>query len=135
MKLHINIIEWIIQDKYNLQAAMLQVCIFWWRWKAAIVASKNLSKCGWHVFERFSNLPLKSDCKSGFKSQFYERTKDGKDYFCYAFAGTDYAQDILDDICQYFGIIPKQYQTAIVNTVVIATTLKGLFGENVDLLL
>ena len=98
----------------------------------ARTTSRKLAKSDWHVSKRFSDLPLGSDSKSGLKSQFYERTKDGKTEFCYAFAGTDDAQDIQDDICQYFGILPKQYQTAIANAEVIATTLGDMFGENVD---
>ena len=62
---------------------------------------RDLEKSGWKVSHMFDDLDLYSE--SGLKSQFYERTKNGKKEFCYAFAGTDFTSigDDVTDVQQF----------------------------------
>ncbi|WP_231553563.1 RHS repeat domain-containing protein, partial [Prevotella histicola] len=74
---------------------------------------RDLEKSGWKVSHMFDDLDLSSE--SGLKSQFYERTKNGKKEFCYAFAGTDFTSigDDVTDVQQFFGGVPRQYSEAV----------------------
>ena len=94
---------------------------------------RNLRKSGWKVSHMFDDLDLSSE--SGLKSQFYERTKNGKKEFCYAFAGTDFTSigDDVTDVQQFFGGVPRQYSEAVSNAEVISNILEEKYGKNVDL--
>ena len=93
----------------------------------------NLKKSGWEVSHIFDDIDLGSNSEKGFKSQFYERTINGKTEFCYAFAGTDDWQDVKDDYHQFIGETPEQYKKAVANAEVISIALQDKYGENVDL--
>ena len=94
---------------------------------------RELRKSGWKVSHMFDDLDLSSE--SGLKSQFYERTKNGKKEFCYAFAGTDFTSigDDVTDVQQFFGGVPRQYSEAVSNAEVISNILEEKYGKNVDL--
>ena len=79
----------------------------------------------------FDDLDLSSE--SGLKSQFYERTKNGKKEFCYAFAGTDFTSigDDVTDVQQFFGGVPRQYSEAVSNAEVISNIIEEKYGKNV----
>ena len=93
----------------------------------------NLKKSVWEVSHIFDDIDLGSNSEKGFKSQFYERTINGKTEFCYAFAGTDDWQDVKDDYHQFIGETPEQYKKAVANAEVISIALQDKYGENVDL--
>ena len=94
---------------------------------------RDLEKSGWKVSHMFDDLDLSSE--SGLKSQFYERTKNGKKEFCYAFAGTDFTSigDDVTDVQQFFGGVPRQYSEAVSNAEVISNIIGEKYGKNVDL--
>ena len=94
---------------------------------------RDLEKSGWKVSHMFDDLDLSSE--SGLKSQFYERTKNGKKEFCYAFAGTDFTSigDDVTDVQQFFGGVPRQYSEAVSNAEVISNIIEEKYGKNVDL--
>jgi hypothetical protein len=78
----------------------------------------------WNVSEAATGL-VYNDPASGFKSQLYERTVDGKKQYCYVTAGTEkQVGDIAADILQLGGI-SLQYKESVDN----AKALKKLFGD------
>ena len=69
----------------------------------------------------------KNDTKwngTGLKSELFERTKDGKTEYAYAFAGTSSVKDIFADIMQIFGA-SMQYVRAIGNALSLSFELYG----------
>lgn len=63
--------------------------------------------------------------ESGFKSQLYERTMNGKKQYCYVTAGTEASiADIAADVVQVAGL-SLQYQESVNN----AKALKAIFGD------
>lgn len=63
--------------------------------------------------------------ESGFKSQLYERTMNGKKQYCYVTAGTEASiADIAADVVQVVGL-SLQYQESVNN----AKALKAIFGD------
>ena len=90
------------------------------------VATKDLN--GWEVSKAVTGLKY-NDPSSGFKSQLYERTINGKKEYCYVTAGTepgDYG-DYKADVLQTQGI-SKQYYQSVEN----AKALKVLFGDQLS---
>jgi hypothetical protein len=79
---------------------------------------------GWSVSKVATGL-VYNDLTSGFKSQLYERTINGKKEYCYVTAGTEAGiGDLAADVLQTIGL-SRQYQESVNN----AIALKKIFGD------
>jgi hypothetical protein len=81
---------------------------------------------GWAVSTAATGL-VYNDPASGFKSQLFERTVNGKKEYCYATAGTESVADMAADALQIAGL-SRQYQESVHNAIV----LKQLFGDSLS---
>lgn len=81
----------------------------------------------WSVSKAVTGL-VYNDPASGFKSQLYERTVNGKKQYCYVTAGTEASKaDVAADVLQVAGL-SRQYQESVNN----AIALKKLFGDTLS---
>lgn len=81
----------------------------------------------WAVSKEVTGLTY-NDLASGFKSELYERTVNGRKEYCYATAGTELQiGDIAADILQIAGV-SLQYQESVNN----AKALKMMFGDAIS---
>jgi hypothetical protein len=82
---------------------------------------------GWSVSKAVTGL-IYNDPASGFKSQLYEKTVNGKKEYCYVTAGTEASKaDVAADVLQVAGL-SRQYQESVNN----AIALKKLFGDTLS---
>lgn len=89
------------------------------------VSSDDLK--GWAVSKAATGL-VYNDLSTGFKSQLFERTVNGKKEYCYVTAGTEKGVgDLAADILQVTGL-SRQYQESVNN----AIELEKIFGDNLS---
>lgn len=82
---------------------------------------------GWSVSKVKTGITYNNSA-SGFKSQLYEKTVNGKKQYCYVTAGTDASiTDVVEDVFQVAGIA-VQYKQSVEN----AKALKKLFGDSLS---
>lgn len=82
---------------------------------------------GWSVSKVSTGL-VYNDLSSGFKSQLYEKTVNGKKEYCYVTAGTEAGLgDLSADVLQVRGL-SRQYQESVHN----AIELKKIFGDTLS---
>lgn len=81
-------------------------------------ALRELNKTGWKVSDYDTKIRKRMNLtkfsENGLQSQIYERTKNGKTEYAYAFAGTNSLEDVVEDLGQLIGAAP-QYAAAIEN--------------------
>ncbi|MFH6935158.1 hypothetical protein [Flavobacterium sp. FlaQc-30] len=100
-----------------LEAAYLSKAVY-----GDAVTEKDLN--GWEVSKIATGLSY-NNLGSGFRSQLYEKTINGKKQYCYVTAGTESSvADVAADVIQQAGI-SLQYQESVNN----AKALKALFGD------
>jgi len=95
----------------------------------AVYGDKGVQLEGnWAVSKAATGLKY-DDPSSGFKSQLYERTVNGKKEYCYVTAGTDPTslKDWATNALQVAGVA-KQYEQSVAN----AKALKNLFGDSLS---
>ncbi|NUY81909.1 hypothetical protein HUK80_13475 [Flavobacterium sp. MAH-1] len=78
---------------------------------------------GWKVSNVGQGLALINE-RTGFKSQVYERTVNGKTEYTYATAGTEDMKDTKQDVKQIFGL-SEQYQQSVDNAKTLNKSLDG----------
>lgn len=109
-----------ISEPSPLEAAFMSKAVY-----GDFVSTQDLN--GWMVSKAVPGL-MYSDSASGFKSQLYERTINGRKEYCYATAGTELeVGDIAADVLQTVGI-SLQYEQSINN----AKALKMILGDAVS---
>jgi RHS repeat-associated protein len=84
---------------------------------------------GWKVSQRMGDIPY-NDPNSGLNSALYERSKDGKTEYTYAFAGSVTASDWKNNATQTWGE-SSQYDLAVKNADLISQELKN-FGDELS---